>query len=383
MAGALLALLWLCYVISSTANTIVSKALPSYQRWLGPAAHFLFGNTTAYYLAFSNRWLVSFLLDGVRHFWHHGVFGVQWAGKGLFLASMLVSVTTTRLLGLFRPKSLSAALLLWSVRLLGASLLFYGSSNGELSCALVVVGLLQEHLVYFQYRLQIEILARSATTNSVARVSTKTFEETKRITTARELKKLQAYLASNPGKTDKYYDTLYAGGRREQARDLYRFAQGDLLVAAGSGGDQRMPSAAAPGGGGGRWSWGGGSSSSSSSRPSTGSGAARNYSEGGADEDDDEDDDAEWEYVVMGSPAASTKLKERLARKSPASQRRLVNKRTPLWFRLLFPFTLLLLLVVVLGLGLLRLQHSAYKSQLQSFSEDLGRFGREAGRLWQ
>jgi len=374
LGGLLLAVLWVAWVLSTTANTLLSRAVPAYQKFVTPLLHFVFGNT-AYYFFFSSQWLLRLVLDGVYSFWHDGALGLPWAGKAFFLSSMLVSMAVTRFMGLFRPKSTSEAMLQWAVRLLGATLLFNSTSNGEISSAFVLVGLFQEHLLYWQYRLQIEVIARSAPTNYTPRVSANDFEETKRRTTERELRKLQAFLNKNPERTDRYADTLSAGGRRDQARYLYRFARGELNVGLGGAGDSWGGGAGGAGGGGGGEgysSWwrplgtGGASTSPSPHRR----GAA--YDDGDGD-DEDYDDDAYGGDVVDLTrdddddrmPPTHTPSRERLREsmlrhKSPSSQRRAIRSHSSWGFRVLFPAVLLLGLAVAVSLFVLHFQTRAY-----------------------
>jgi len=353
LGGLALAVLWVMYLICTTTSSLLTRTLPGYQN-VAPLANILFGHTTALYFFFSSQWLLRAILDGVQQFWHEGVFGVQWAGKAFFISSMLISMGTTYFLGLFRPKSLSAWLLLASMKLLGAVLLFNGTSNGEMSCAFVVLGIFQDQLIYYQYRLQIEIIARSSNTNYVRKVSNKEFEDTKRSTTERELKKLQAFLNKNQDRTDRYYDTLFVGGRRDAAKNLYRFSQGDMSVATG-----------------GRPSWGGGASPSRGSFGGAGGGWFRSSSGGDDDYDSEGDDEnAEEEFdddvVEVSGPegyddgkATPTRIRESLTRKSPASQRRALKQKTSLIFRLIFPVFFVLLLTAGVALVLLRFQSHA------------------------
>jgi hypothetical protein len=125
---------------------------------------------------------------------------------------MFCSILLTRWIGLFKPKSMSFTLLLWAVKLIGAALLFQGTSNTEIAACLVVIGWNYEFFDFLSRRLQMEILMRSQK-STIRKVSSKEFEAVKARTTQIQLMKLQQHLRQNTAETDKFYDVFDASGK--------------------------------------------------------------------------------------------------------------------------------------------------------------------------
>ena len=348
LGGGLLGLVWVAFVIWRATESLLGNTIPVYQRFIAPLIHTFYG-ASMYYLFFNSFYLQRMMLEGVIKFWEHGIFGQPLAGKAFFAFSVVLSVFVTSYFGLFRPKSMSGYVLMSCIKVLGAILLFNGTSNGEISLFILMpVALLREELVWYYQRLQIEIVARTSTAY-VRKVSVKSFEKTKKDTTERELKKLQQFLKENPKDTDTYHDTFFAGGRKEQAKNLYRFAHGDLHV--GMKGSPTTGSVPRLSG----FSFG------------SGLAAGGRRSGGDADiyddDDDDEDDDTNNTYRVNddGSAGGATpnRLRADILGKSPASQRRILKTKTSLLFRLAFPVVLLFVLTGCIAFLAVRFQHKA------------------------
>lgn len=316
VGGFMLAFVWVAYVLCTTTNTLLNRAIPTYQKYISPLAQIVFGGTAYYHFLFSSQWLTSMLFDMIAKFWNDGAFGLPWTGKAFFISSMIASILITRYFGLFQSKTQSSWMLIFIIRTLGALFLFNGTSNGEISVAFVVLGMFQESIAYLAWRLEMEIVVRTAPKNFVKKISAKQLDEIKTSTTQRELKKLQQYLMNNPDKTDLLHDKLFEGNRKQTASNLYRFVQGDLSVGLSG------------------WGSRGG-----------------NYDE----VDDEQDDFDEYDPSTGGSPAS--RFRSHVASKSPATQRRIVRKRSSSLFRFLFPVLFFAAITVGVGLLVLKFQN--------------------------
>jgi len=372
ISGLLMVMLWLAYAVISSTNNFASKAIPFYDRFV-PYLRFAVGNFSFTYLLFNNKYLLGTILSGVHAFWHQGCFGFPWLGKAAFISSMFCSILLTRWIGLFKPKSMSFTLLLWAVKLIGAALLFQGTSNTEIAACLVVIGWNYEFFDFLSRRLQMEILMRSQK-STIRKVSSKEFEAVKARTTQIQLMKLQQHLRQNTAETDKFYDVFDASGKQDVARNLYKFAAGQLNVAIAHDAGGR----AAGGGGVTGWfgSWGGGGGSGAGcrdeddgddrmpNRRSSSSSSSSPYRNGGYDADGyGEDGDGEECDFSSVSP---TRLREVLQHKSPSTQRRVLKKRLSWWFYLA-PFLVLLAVGAIVAVVVLRFQRGV---EFQSWAKE-------------
>ena len=228
--GVLLAIIWVLLVVYRTAEGLVKNSMPMFLPGLGVAV------LGPIWYVLSQNYIRSMVLTGLVGFWRDGWGPYHNAGKLYFSVSMLLSITLKHYFGLFTPKSNSGYVLKTLIKGMGCLLLFYCTSNRELSSLFLLYGLLQEYVLYvwFRVRLAHEVSNQKSSAQMMGRPLYTQAELSKlsEDTTKRELEKLRLKLLSNPEYTGDLKNKLRLGEKGEQATMLSRFLNGAYHLAA-------------------------------------------------------------------------------------------------------------------------------------------------------
>ena len=136
-----------------------------------------------------------------------------WAGKAYAITSMVLSILLTSYFGLFAPKTNSNYVLQSLIKMIGLIMLSHSTSNMEVSCLVVVYGLMQEQLSYWYYRIWLSYTAYGQKSSSKLMgrnyYTQAELDEKVKSTTERELAKLRAHLLHSPQKSEQYLQTSF------------------------------------------------------------------------------------------------------------------------------------------------------------------------------
>lgn len=228
--GALLAVVWVLLALYRTTETMMKNSMPMFAPGLG--ALFIFSSSWVLNQSSVRTMIVASALA----FWETGApTPFPWAGKAYFMASMALSVFLTSYFGLFAPKTNSNYVLQSLVKVFGLIMLSQSTSNMEVSCLIVVYGVMQEQLSYWYYRIWLSYtaLGQKSSSKLMGRSYYTQAELDKKVksTTEKELAKLRAHLLHSPQKSEQFCNKLRQGGKTEEATMLSKFLAGAYHLA--------------------------------------------------------------------------------------------------------------------------------------------------------
>ncbi len=225
--GIAMAIIWIVAVIYKTAESTLKQSafLPGLGLVIvGPLWYSL-----------SSPTIQNLLFTGVLNFWKDGWLGYPNAGKIYFVISMIISIGLKHYFKLFTSKSSSLYVLTKLIQIISCTLLFYCTSNRELSGLFLLYGLLQEYITYlwFRARLAYEVSNQKSATVMMGRPLYKQDELNKLSfdTTKYELEKLRLKYSSNPEFAEDIKTKLKFADKDEQANRLTRFINGAYHLA--------------------------------------------------------------------------------------------------------------------------------------------------------